>query len=82
MNILQIIRTADYAMWLVKFNHDNKEYTVKIKIENNKLVYADGTGSDAPSFALDLIRTNLALRGEISRGFLNESICRVAQANW
>lgn len=81
MNILQIIRGKNFATWIVRFVHDGQEFTVEVKIENNKLVYA-GDAANVPAFALDLIRTNLALRGDISRGFLNESVCRVPQANW
>jgi len=80
MNIMSVKRNAGYGSWTIVFMHDGKEYVVVVKLVDKHLVYEDPTG--IPSFALDLIRNNLSLRGEIQRGFLNESYCRVTEANW
>lgn len=80
MNIVSVTRNKDYGAWTVKFVHEGVEQIVVVKIQDKKLVFDCAT--ELPAFMLDLIRNNLALRGEVSRGFLNESYCKVPEANW
>lgn len=80
MNIKSMTRNKDYASWTIVFEHDGKEYTVVVRINNEMLENVSAT--DIPEFALDLIRDELADSNEISKGFLDESYCEITPTVW
>ena len=83
MKIISITRNKDYASWTVNYVHEGIEHTVVVNL-NSKTSLLESLDNTQliPPFASDLIRTELAQRGEILRGFLGEAQCLVRPERW
>ena len=83
MKINSITRNTDYASWTVTYIHEGIEHTVIVKLNSNtSLLESLDNTKIVPPFATDLIRDELADRGEITKGFFDEATCEVRPENW
>ena len=83
MKINSITRNTDYASWTVNYIHEGIEHTVVVKLNSNtSLLESLDNTKIIPPFAADLIRDELADRGELAKSFCDEVICEVKPENW
>lgn len=83
MKIKSITRNTDYASWTVVYVHEEVEHTVIINLNSKtSLLESIDNTNLVPPFAKDLIRDELARKGEILRSFCDESICLVKPERW
>ena len=83
MKIKSITRNKDYASWTVVYIHEGIEHTVNVNLNSKtSLLESLDNAKTAPSFATDLIRDELADRGEITKSFFDEAVCEIKPENW
>lgn len=83
MKINSITRNKDYASWTVVYVHEGIEHTVVVNLNSNtSLLESVDNSKIVPPFAADLIRDELADRGEITKSFFDEAVCDVRPENW
>ena len=83
MEIKSITRNKDYASWTVVYVHEGIEHTVSVNLNSKtSLLESLDNAKIAPSFAADLIRDELADRGEIAKLFFGEAVCEIKPENW
>ncbi len=83
MEIKSITRNKDYASWTVKYVHEGIEHTVVVNLNSKtSLLESLDNTKIVPPFATDLIRDELADRGEITKGFFDEAVCEIRPENW
>lgn len=83
MEIKSITRNKDYASWTVVYIHEGIEHTVVVSLNSKtSLLESLDNTKIVPPFATDLIRDELADRGEITKSFFEESVCEVRPENW
>ena len=83
MKIKSITRNKDYASWTVVYVHEGIEHTVVVNLNaSTSLLESLDNTKMVPPFATDLIRDELADRGEITKSFFDEAVCDVRPENW
>lgn len=83
MKIKSITRNKDYASWTVVYVHEEIEHTVVVNLNaSTSLLESLDNTKMVPPFATDLIRDELADRGEITKSFFDEAVCDVRPENW
>ena len=83
MKIKSITRNKDYASWTVVYVHEEIEHTVVVNLNaSTSLLESLDNTKMVPPFATDLIRDELADRGEITKSFFDEAVCEVRPENW
>lgn len=83
MKIKSITRNKDYASWTVVYVHEGIEHTVVVNLNaSTSLLESLDNTKMVPPFATDLIRDELADRGEITKSFFDEAVCEVRPENW
>ncbi len=83
MKIKSITRNKDYASWTVVYVHEEIEHTVVVNLNSStSLLESVDNSKVVPPFAVDLIRDELADRGEITKSFFDEAVCDVRPENW
>lgn len=83
MKIKSITRNKDYASWTVVYVHEGIEHTVVVNLNSKtSLLESLDNTKIVPPFATDLIRDELADRGEITKSFFDEAVCDVRPEDW
>ena len=83
MEIKSITRNKDYASWTVVYIHEGIEHIVVVSLNSKtSLLESLDNTKIVPPFAADLIRDELADRGEITKSFFEESVCEVSPESW
>ena len=83
MKIKSITRNKDYASWTVVYVHEEIEHTVVVNLNaSTSLLESLDNTKMVPPFATDMIRDELADRGEITKSFFDEAVCDVRPENW
>lgn len=83
MRINSITRNKDYASWTVVYVHEGIEHTVVVNLNSKtSLLESLDNTKIIPPFAADLIRDELADRGEITKSFFDEAVCDVRPEDW
>ena len=83
MKIKSITRNKDYASWTVVYVHEEIEHTVVVNLNaSTSLLESLDNTKIVPPFATDLIRDELADRGEITKSFFDEAVCDVRPEDW
>lgn len=83
MRINSITRNKDYASWTVVYVHEGIEHTVVVNLNSKtSLLESLDNTKIVPPFAADLIRDELADRGEITKSFFDEAVCDVRPEDW
>ena len=83
MKIKSITRNKDYASWTVVYVHEEVEHTVVVNLNaSTSLLESLDNTKMIPPFATDMIRDELADRGEITKSFFDEAVCEVRPENW
>lgn len=83
MKIKSITRNKDYASWTVVYVHEEVEHTVVVNLNaSTSLLESLDNTKMIPPFATDMIRDELADRGEITKSFFDEAVCDVRPENW
>ena len=83
MKIKSITRNKDYASWTVVYVHEEVEHTVVVNLNaSTSLLESLDNTKMVPPFATDMIRDELADRGEITKSFFDEAVCEVRPENW
>lgn len=83
MKIKSITRNKDYASWTVVYVHEEVEHTVVVNLNaSTSLLESLDNTKMVPPFATDMIRDELADRGEITKSFFGEAVCEVRPENW
>lgn len=83
MKIKSITRNKEYASWTVVYIHEDVERTIVVSLNSNtSLLESLDNRVIVPAFALDLIRDELADRGEITKSFFDEATCEIRPECW
>ena len=83
MRINSITRNKDYASWTVVYVHEGIEHTVVVNLNSKtSLLESLDNTKIVPPFATDIIRDELADRGEITKSFFDEAVCDVRPEDW
>lgn len=83
MKIKSITRNKDYASWTVVYVHEGIEHIVVVNLNaSTSLLESLDNTKMVPPFATDLIRDELADRGEITKSFFDEAVCEVRPEDW